>query len=374
MEEAYKDVIWTLPDDFLSFDRFMASVRRLDMKSSPGWPYMRESITNGQFLGWNGYSFDPLRLERLWFDVRTYLENPGEIILYCFVKREPHKISKVLDNRWRLIMASPIHVQVVWTMLFGYQNDLEIQKCYHIPSQQGIILPGGGWKMFLEQWKSRGYDTGLDKSAWDWTFPYWLIELDLDFRRRMGRGASMGAWWKIASRLYDEMFVNPYVLLSNGILYQQRVPGVMKSGCVNTISTNSHAQVMVHVLACISEAVSIYPLPVCCGDDTLQRKSQAINLKAYERFGAIVKSASEGMEFVGHEFISCGPVPLYLGKHLVKSFHVDDENLEDYFDSLCRMYCKSDLFEFWARYAMKVGVNVYSREYYNYWYDNEDVF
>lgn len=344
------------------------------MKSSPGWPYLCEATTNGNFLGWNQIDFDPLKIERLWFDVRTYLENPVQITLFCFVKLEPHKISKIRENRWRLIMASPIHVQVVWTMLFGYQNDLEIQQCYHIPSQQGVILPGGGWKLFLEQWRSRGYDTGLDKSAWDWTFPYWLIELDLDFRRRMGRGAKMGSWWEIASKLYNDMFVNPWVLLSNGAFYEQVYPGVMKSGCVNTISSNSHAQVMVHILVAASTGSPMYPLPVCCGDDTLQRKDQATDLEAYERFGAIVKSASEGLEFVGHEFISCGPVPLYLGKHLVKSFHVDDRNVSDYFDSMCRMYCKSPLFDFWSSYARFSGVNVYSREYYNHWYDNEKVF
>lgn len=372
MEEWYREATWVLPDDWNSRDRFESLLHRIDLKSSPGWPYVREASTNGMFLGWDGIKFDPYAVDRLWFEVLRWMEGTDEdLILSCFIKLEPHKPSKVEEGRWRLIMAGPLHVQMVWHMLFSYQNDREIEKCYYIPSQQGIVLPGGGWKTYTELWKSRGYDTGLDKSAWDWTAPIWLIDLDLRFRFRMGRGKNMDAWLKVATRAYDEMFRNPVIMMPNGRCFRQTIPGIMKSGCVNTISSNSHMQVMVHILACIYSGVDVYPFPVCCGDDTLQRKQQAVDLEAYKRFGALVKSASEGLEFVGHEFTSVGPVPLYLEKHLAKCLTVKDSELREYLDAMCRMYCKSNVFDFWSWLAEDLGVAVYSKEYYNFWYDNE---
>ncbi|APG75841.1 hypothetical protein 2 [Hubei sobemo-like virus 47] len=372
MEEAYRPVVWRLPDDFMSYERFLIAVSRLDMSSSPGYPYVKEHSTNRQVMEYDGFKCSDYALARMWTALNAYLDGQTELYLSCFIKSEPHKMAKVEEGRWRLIMASPLHVQICWNMLFMYQNDLEISKCYEIPSQQGIVLPGGGWKVYLKQWKSRGYDTGLDKSAWDWTAPNWLIDLDLDFRRRMGRGSRMDDWWKIARKLYDDMFVSPLILLSSGALYKQIVPGVMKSGCVNTISTNSHMQVMVHILACWEQGVDYEPLPVCCGDDTLQRKAQAVDVGAYEKFGAIVKSASEDMEFVGHDITDAGPVPLYLGKHVVKAMHVPEAYLDDYLDSMCRMYCKSPVYEFWDDLAFDCGVAVYSQEYYRRWYDYEE--
>lgn len=376
MEEEYRPVVWKLPDDYLSYDHFVRVVRKLDMTSSPGYPYYYEAPTVGEWLQWDGFTVSQYALDRLWFEVNAYLEQEEQdsIFLTCFIKQEPHKLSKRLEKRYRLIMASPLHVQIVWTMLFGYQNDLEIEKTYEIPSQQGLVFPNGGWKSYYRQWTSKGFNTGLDKVAWDWNAPIWLINMDLDFRYRMGRGVEMDGWLRIAKRLYHHMFNNPIIIMPNGNAYKQVIPGIMKSGCVNTISTNSHMQGFVHVEACRLQGVSYLPMPACCGDDTLQKLEQATDISCYARLGAIVKSASEGMEFVGHEILSTGPVPIYFSKHLAKFERVSDDNVHDYVDSMCRMYCKSPLFDFWNAAASYLGVSVYSRQYYNYWYDNEEVF
>ncbi|APG75848.1 hypothetical protein 2 [Hubei sobemo-like virus 46] len=374
MEEAYREVIWQLPDNYLSYEQFLVAVSRVDMKSSPGWPYVKEGSTNAQILQWNGFTCSEYALGRMWNEVNHYLQSDEPIVLSCFIKSEPHKISKVQEGRWRLIMASPLHVQIVWNMFFMYLNDLMVKKAYHIPSQQGLVLPNGGWKAYLDQWRSKGYDVGLDKQAWDWTAPIWLISMCLELRYRLCRGRMRGQWYNIARKLYRDMYDNPTIMLSNGQVYYQTIPGIEKSGCVNTISDNSFMQIGVHVLVCLDLGLPLYPLPVAVGDDTLQCASQTADVEAYAKFGAIVKSASAGIEFVGHEFTTNGPVPLYLGKHVVKSMHVADEYLPEYLDMMCRMYCKSPIFSYWACLANELNCPVFSQDYYSRWYDYESRF
>ena len=372
MEDAYAPVVWRLPDDFDSYEAFLRALRRVNLASSPGIPYCTNATTNAEWLGWNGVCFDPARIAELWYYTSQYLGSPNEVMLRTFVKREPHTAVKVSEGRWRLILASPLHVQIVWHMFFDELNDLEIAKAYEIPSQQGLILPNGGWKMFLRQWQTKGYDTGLDKSAWDWNCPYWLLMLDLEFRKRMGRGARIEEWALRSKALYERMFADPCVVLSNGMVYKQTVPGVMKSGCVNTISTNSHMQVIVHVLACEDQGISPFPLPVAVGDDTLQRRSQATDISCYARYGAIIKSASDGLEFVGHEFGAAGPMPIYTQKHMTKIAYQKDEHVGETIEAMCRMYCKNSvMFAYWVELALELGCHhmLRSRDYYCYWYD-----
>lgn len=373
MEQAYEQARWALPDDFDSIEAFERALTRVDMTSSPGYPYCREAPTNGEWLGWNGIECDAFRQRRLWYDTCTVLQGKYDMYLKSFVKLEPHKISKVEEHRWRLIMAAPLPVQMAWHMLFDYQNDCEIKKAYYIPSQQGLKLPGGHWKLYRQQWINSGYDCGLDKSAWDWTAPYWALMLDLDFRTRMGRGRRKADWRAIAEILYDQMFYRPVIMLSDGTLWQQTVGGIMKSGCVTTISTNSHIQVMIHLLACWDVGVSIWPLPVACGDDTLQTQLQSSNLDAYRKYGVCVKQASAGLEFVGHDFLETGPWPVYMPKHVKKLLYVSDDILPQYLDSMARMYVHTPFYDMWETLAERlVGGLPLSKEAYLYWYDFEE--
>lgn len=373
MENLYREAIWQLPDDFLSRSRYEEVLRRLDMNSSPGLPYLREAPTNRLWLEFDGMNFSTYKVDRMWHDVQQLVENPRPNLLRVFVKQEPHKKSKVQEGRWRLIMAASLDVQILWHMCFDYMNDKEIVNSYFLPSQQGIVLVGGGWKQYRDQWEAAGLEWGLDKSAWDWTAPYWALKLDLEFRFRMGRGRLMDKWYHLACRLYAEMFENPYLALSDGSVYQQIVPGVMKSGCVNTISTNSHCQVFMHLLYCYETNEQIYPVCRACGDDTLQHPRHCQDLSVYSKYGVIVKSASESLEFVGHEFTRAGPHPLYMAKHIKKAAYVAEDNLAQYLDSMARMYVHTRYFDIWQELAFSLGLDLpLSRQAYLHWYDFEE--
>lgn len=371
LEREYRAIKYVLPADFLTFDHFHRTLYNLDRSSSPGHPFCREATTIGQWLKFDGAVFDDYSVRRLWYYVQNLIMNEEEHFFSVFIKDEAHKESKLQSGRFRLILASPLHFQVLWHMIFDYQNDLEIQHSLHLPSQQGISLVEGRWKQYYRIWKDRAYDVGLDRTAWDWTVPWWKLQLDLEHRCRMVCGSGKDEWISLAKKLYWLAFGNPILLLPDGRMFRQLYPGIMKSGLVNTIATNSKMQIIDHILVCLRCKFDLFPLPVACGDDTLNCSDQ-VDFDAYEALGSVIKSISVGLEFVGHEFVASGPVPLYFEKHLFNSFYVGDgELLIQYLDSMLRMYAHSDKFHFWASVVDLLGLSseVMSLEYYQCWYD-----
>lgn len=375
MEKEYENAKWRLPRNWWSYDAFVEAVRWLEMTSSPGLPYMREAPSNGAWLKWDGVKCDEFQLRRLWFETQQVFDERFELRLRVFIKQEPHRKAKADIHRWRLIMAAPLNVQVAWQMCFRYMNDIEIQNSYFLPSQQGINMVGGMWKAYYNQWCENRQTCGMDKSAWDWTAPRWALFMDLEFRRRMGRGIDDN-WIHKSYELYRQMFEHPILVLSDGSEYQQEVPGIMKSGCVNTISTNSHCQVFVHLAVARKFGIPVEPLPRCVGDDTLCTYEQAVPgiIDHYKSFGVILKSISDTLEFVGREFTERGPRPLYIGKHVVKCHYVKDENMVEYLDSMAREYCHSpEYYNIWEKLANALGLELpLSREAYLHWYDFEE--
>lgn len=360
-----------MPDDFLSRERFNSAVAGLDMQSTPGYPYMKEAPTVGEWLKCDFIGdFDPLRMERLWYDTCKVMRDEERVILRVFIKQEPHSYAKLDAGRFRLILCSPLSVQVAWQMLFAYHNDVEIAKARVLPSQQGFGLVGGDWKYYYQSWVDRGMTYAMDKSAWDWTAPYWALRLDLEFRYRMGRGAMMDRWREIAEILYRQMFERPEIILSDGSVYRQIVPGIMKSGCVNTISTNGHCQGFVHCVVCYRAGVNPHPLPRVVGDDTLSRREHAVLSGGYAEFGVIVKEVVPRIQFVGYEWSRKGLEPLYFSKHVSRFRHIEQQILREYLDSIMRMYVHSRHYEFWERAVDKIaGGSAYSRACLRYWMD-----
>lgn len=374
MEESYRDARWDCPEDFMSYDNFKRVVMQLDFQSSPGIPYCREAPTNGGWLKWDGFHVSEFRLAELWFHVQQVFDGEWDMQLRVFIKQEPHKIAKAELNRWRLIVAAPLAVQVAWHMVFDYQNDIEIRKVMSIPSQQGFVLIGGGWKQLVSQWRQLGLDAGQDMSGWDWTFSWWALKLELEFRfRQCDRGPRM-LWYEKAKMLYEGMFCNVRWVLSDGTIWRQVKPGLMKSGCVNTISANSHGQIIYHLAASVLDGFNPFPLPRCVGDDQLKKRTQRISDETARRLGIIVKPLEEGLMFVGHDFAGQAPVPVYWKKHLVCILKQQEDYLEETFDSYLRLYVHSDMYDFWRNLALVhcPRGRFMSRSAMRWWYDYSD--
>lgn len=375
MEQEYRGCA-VLIDHFDAREHYEKCLRGLDFRSSPGYPFMGEKPTIGEWLGYDGVQFDEMQVEKLWHMVLDLMQKDTIDCLWrVFIKQEPHKRHKIVQERYRLIMCPPLHVQLLWQMLFSEQNAIEIDKAYHIPSQQGMMLPYGNWKQFYSQWKHQGTTCGTDATAWDWTLPGWVLKLDLEFRRRQTRGLRTKQWTEQAAKLYRNAFRECKLLFSDGRVFQQEHWGIMKSGCVNTISTNSHGGVMFHIVYCLKTGISMYPMPKCMGDDKLVAEEHTLYLDVYEKYGNLIKSVSSSCEFAGHEFLDEGPRPMYIGKHIYSFLHVEDDLMEETIDAYLRMNSMyDDGWDFWFYMAIKLGLasKVLSREYYQAWYNNPD--
>lgn len=380
-EEAYSEAKYDLPSDFMSKEHFMRVVRDLEFTSSPGYPYCIEASSIGDFLGWDGFDFDYYSLERLWYDVQRFLNGDQDVLYRVFIKDEPHKLAKALDDRWRLIICPPLFEQVVWAMVFGSGNDKEIETCSKTPSLQGMKLCGGDWKNYVKSFNQLGLWVGQDKSAWDWTAHIELIRLELELRDRLitSEPERKMRWRHLAELCYRGAFYHPRLLLSNGQVFEQQHPGIMKSGCVNTISANSHCQVLLHILAASRQGISPFPLPVAVGDDTLVNPRTAPSIEVLSQFGVIVKPLADDRSFVGHLFPptadGLGPVPEYRVKHLFRYLQVEEIVVQDFLESMRRLYVHDfEWFAFWGRLLVGRGLQPqYSHAYLQFWYDFEDM-
>lgn len=370
-EEAYRAARYRLPSDFMERSHFDRVCRGLQFPSSPGYPYCLQASSIGQWLGWDGVELNPERMNQLWMDVQAFLSGRMDTLYRVFIKDEPHTLAKKALGRWRLIICPPLCEQIAWTMVFGPGNDREIETVGLTPSLQGMKLCGGDWKNYLQLFRQNGLRHGLDKSAWDWTCHEWLIYADLDARSRQldAPPAQQRQWEELSRLLYDRAFISPCLLLSDGTIWRQMYPGIMKSGCVNTISTNSRDQVLAHVLACLRAGLSVFPLPRAVGDDTLGDEQNTPTAADYLTLGVVLKDVV-GLQFVGHHWCDFGTVPAYVAKHLFRYSTVALADLHDFLESMVLLYAHDEAMQaVWYELAYGRGLSLPSPAFTRFWYD-----
>lgn len=375
-EAALHPAAYFLPEDYISRRRFEEVIRTLNFRASPGYPYSLEYTTIGEWLGFDGLSFDSYQVDRLWYDVECAIRGDTEMILKAFVKMEPHKKAKIQAGRWRVIMGFPLNYQVLWKMVFDYGNKAMLEASYDIPTQFGLRLMGGDWKLYRRQWVHLGLNAGTDISAFDWCVTLRKMRRVYELRRRLAKGPHVEEWFKLASRLLDEMFHNVKVLYPNGEVWRIVWDAVQKSGSPNTIADNSVLRLYEAVVVALSNGLSVYPLPRTVGDDALERvqlSQEYVELLtgAYKRRGWVLKQVVPGVDFVGHMFTAQGPVPNYVGKHLWRFVHMPEEVVPEFLEGMARLYCHSPHFWIWESLALKRGVKLMSKSYYEAWYDFE---
>lgn len=335
LTSSFYEARWSIPSDFLSKSHFVRVVAGLDWTSSPGYPYMRNATNNGILLGVVDGVPNPDRLDWLWSVVQSQLLLRRSDPIRLFVKAEPHKKSKLEDSRHRLISSVSIVDQVIDHMIFGDFNQAVVDNWATTPSKVGWSAYRGGYRAIPDQvWLA------LDKSSWDWTVNVWLVELVLQARVNLCTNFN-DYWYELACWRYKELFFNAVFVTSGGTMLRQVNPGVMKSGCVNTIVDNTLMQIILHLRVCIEtgqEPGLIYAM----GDDTLQERP--IDYQAYiDKMGeySIVKDGRMANEFAGLRFHGKRIEPLYAGKHAFNLLHADPDNEEALFLSYLLLYHRS---------------------------------
>lgn len=326
---------WSIPEDFLSFDHYERVVKGLDWTSSPGYPWLFQHTTNSaMFMVKDGV---PSReaLNRVWKVVSDRIVERDSDPIRLFIKPEPHKEKKLRDKAYRLISSVSVIDQIIDGMLFGEMNQTIIDNYIEVPGKVGWSPYKGGWKLM-----PIFGNVSLDKSAWDWSVNSWIVQEVLGLRTELCANLS-DRWLELATWRYQALYDSPLFVTSGGLLLKQRQPGVIKSGCFNTIIDNSIAQDLLHVRVCVENDFPVGPL-ASMGDDTTQ-PDFAERSKYEEKLSEFchLKSSVKATEFAGHRFRVGFVEPLYKGKHAFNIMHLDPKNGEEMAASYALLYHRS---------------------------------
>lgn len=325
-------------DDFNEHfhDAFFKVLNDVDMNSSPGECVMKTfGSTNAQVLGYDGESVDFTRVQILYMSVKQRMKElvkePVADPIKIFIKREPHKRKKIEEERYRLISSVSLIDAMVDRILFTRMQMHQLTQIGESPIMIGWSPTQGGYRLLMNMLQKKPEQKYLmiDKSAWDWTVPSWMIEALFNVLCALAPGAP--EWWvQMVQARFHMLFDDPYFVFGDGSKAQQMSPGIMKSGCYLTIYLNSIAQLILHVLIQIRIESEVATVPLCLGDDTIQILKNENDLDRYITemkslgFQPKVKT-SESVEFAGFKVGVEDYIPEYLQKHLFRLQHLTED-------------------------------------------------
>lgn len=244
-----------------------------------------------------------------------------------FVKQEPHKMSKIVTKRFRLISSVSLVDQLVERVLFGAQNRKEISMWKRVPSKPGIGLTD---EMTRAVFADAQIASGLgrlaeaDISGWDWSVQDWELEADVEIRVMLTRCLHESAERAMRNRMY--CLSNSVFTFSDGEMRAQVYPGLMKSGSYLTSSTNSRCRVFDHYVLATDELSWVMAM----GDDSVEvdiSRDGKSGAMLYESLGKTVGMYNlcpvkdglvESFEFCSHRFNSANAVPQNWAKMLAR--------------------------------------------------------
>lgn len=314
---------------------FINAVVMIDPSSTPGiCDLTRFGSSNGEILGWDGEKYDTERVNYLELCVEQRITDllNGELTadpIKVFIKQEPHKKLKLEEGRLRLISAISLVDTVVDRMLL---TDL-FQNVITTVGDTPILIgwsPVNSGTIIANQLLGNQQDyLAIDKSAWDWTFPGWMVNSLRHVIQDLHPDAPR--WWLRLLRMrFLILFRHAIFRFPKGPDIPQQEWGIMKSGCYWTILLNSMAQYYLHVL--VSKRLSVEPSPIIIlGDDTSQVPSDkdAEYISILSSLGFKIKHHFGGLEFCGFLLGKYDYLPAYKDKHsfLFKYLTNDEEKL-----------------------------------------------
>lgn len=304
------------------------------MKGSPGTPLSSLAPTNAKLIFSHRDFLVSCVVDRLLLlseETPTHM-TPQQLVKmsWCdpvrlFVKQEPHKLSKIKTKRFRLISSVSVVDQLVERVLFGVQNRKEIDSWSLIPSKPGIGLTDEMARSVYNNVKmvsNRFKICEADVSGWDWSVQLWELLADAEIRVRLSVGAHPSCQRAMINRIH--CLARSVFTLSDGTMFEQGKPGLMKSGSYLTSSTNSRCRVLDHYILGGGWIIAM-------GDDSLEADISTPEMSGAERYKQLGKIVSmyeacpvnelgvvKDFEFCSQRFTSNGPVPLNWAKMLCK--------------------------------------------------------
>lgn len=317
-----------MPQDFDTwFDTaFNLALGDLNLGSAVGkGPMSSYGTIVRDVLKYDGLAFDKDRVAMLRMVVLDKIRameagtyKPDDINV--FVKCEPHKDEKLKEGRYRLIMAVSLEDTMIDRMLY---REFQIRNVLgNTPVKSGYNPLQGGYRRLAESFPGRSLS--IDKKAWDFSVPRWMIELWSVFLEDLVHGAP--DWWVTIHRARFAALYSPettYVFPDKSRA-AQLIYGIMKSGCYNTLFLNSVGQCIIYLLARLRCKIPL-GLLWAVGDDTLEDVPDDVEgyVEQIKRMGFNIKQqlVLPYVEFCGFEMDERRVRPAYLQKHLFKALY-----------------------------------------------------
>lgn len=315
----------------------------MDWDSTPGCCSLKQyGTTNREIFGWDGVKVNPERLHIVRETVRARFKEllAGEHVadpLNVFIKREPHKIAKFDEGKFRLISGVSLIDTLVDRILFGWILRAALGSVLETPCMLGWSPVRGGWR-FLTKFANKPM-TCMDKSSWDWTVVEWMIKALELFLIELP--ICPPDWWiKMVQLRIRLLYLECVYQFPDGTQVQQEGWGIQKSGCLLTLIANSVWQSILHFEACFNLDLDPFAdMPITLGDDTLQRWRHSLKMlylyaEEISKMGPTIKSVSiqHWVEFAGFLVVGNSCIPAYWKKHLYKMLYAESpvETLQQY--------------------------------------------
>lgn len=328
----------------------------INRDANPGFPLNSLANTNAQLIDNSSNVIVGLVMYRLHCILSTepenFLNKDGRIhIARClidpirlFIKQELHSEKKLKDKRYRLIWSVSIIDQVIDRLLFRdlISEEIDYWQCFDSKGGAGLSLDSQATDLFNNIISKLGNNfITSDVSNWDWSFRGWMfISSFIKVMIQRGYGDNTIYHFVLAglsdsSSKFEFMTLPPYVRacwarivlmshppigLSNGQLLQHGSYGIMKSGWLKTLETNSFCRSLLNRLICNGRCTAM-------GDDSAETtKLQPDELiSRYQQLGIILTDVTkviapykQGIEFCSHQIYPSVAIPLNEIKILVK--------------------------------------------------------
>jgi hypothetical protein len=262
----------------MSFDdMFHFAVSKLNPSSSPGYPWKTVAVTNALLVkDWSIMQLVRACVERR---IKRWEEEEFDFgFVRVFIKREPHKVAKILEGRLRLISSVSVVDQIIGRILWAHMDEWLVSNWRLLPSKLGFadlrgeIVEALDWLQPPDNRDWRIVDD--DKSSWDWSRPEEAMWFCHYFRQRVGLMAGTPL-----VHLHRAAYVasSRAVLTTTGgywVHFQDlRCGGPQLSGEVKTLSDNTLGQIglfteFVRKNSELKEA-EILRMLIALGDDTV---------------------------------------------------------------------------------------------------------
>lgn len=239
--------------------------------------------------------------------------------------------------------------------------DSEIKNVEKVVAKSGWAPLPDGYKALIANFPEERA-IAVDKTAWDWTMPAWVVAHYFHVKMLQTRNCTRMYQWRVFNRMRQVVGPDMIVRFPTGHRLRQTYWGQMKSGWFLTLSMNSMAQWAQHWLSW-NRIGNPGPIPLCwaMGDDMLlDWPYSADSLKKYEkalaRTGCILKHTLRSREFAGFRFEGNKVIPLYDQKHRFAIRHLDPANELSVVLSYALLYALSGN-EHYAELAEPFGVS-----------------